>query len=369
MKQVLLFTNIFPHYRRSLWEKLINCKDFNIEIYYDNKDYIEIKNLAKNSIFKSKYGSLNYIKNLYFLDKILLWQSGVIFRCIFKKYDTIIFLGEFTCLSTWLGSLIGKIKKKKIIFWGHGLYGNESLLKKIIRILFLKLASHNLVYEKRSKKLLTDSGIDANKISVIFNSIDYQKQKEIYKKLEKSNPFKIFENKYPTLFFVGRLTPQKKIDMLINAVKKINEKFDVNLLIVGAGPSLKSLKLLAENLINQKKCIFFGECMDEKILSKLIYNSDLTVSPGNVGLTAIHSLSYGPPVCTHSNFSNQMPEAECIREGDNGFFFHENDINSLEKKIYDWLRNGKRFNRDEVRNVIDKYYNENYQIKIITKVV
>ena len=44
------------------------------------------------------------------------------------------------------------------------------------------------------------------------------------------------------------------------------------------------------------------------------------VSPGNVGLTAIHSLSYGTPVLTHNNFNNQMPEVESIQPGFNGYF-------------------------------------------------
>ena len=49
--------------------------------------------------------------------------------------------------------------------------------------------------------------------------------------------------------------------------------------------------------------------------------SDLTVSPGNIGLTAIHSLSYGTPVCSHSNFNNQMPESEAIINFEKWFFF------------------------------------------------
>ena len=70
-------------------------------------------------------------------------------------------------------------------------------------------------------------------------------------------------------------------------------------------------------------CIFYGATYDEKELSKLIYMSDLTVSPGNIGLTAIHSLSYGTPVCSHSNFNNQMPESEAIINFENGFFFRK----------------------------------------------
>ena len=53
----------------------------------------------------------------------------------------------------------------------------------------------------------------------------------------------------------------------------------------------------------------------------------------NVGLTAIHSLSFGTPVLTHNNFDNQMPEVQAINEGENGGFFIENDLEDLIKKI------------------------------------
>ena len=55
----------------------------------------------------------------------------------------------------------------------------------------------------------------------------------------------------------------------------------------------------------------------------------MLVSPGNVGLNAVHALSYGTPVITHNNVNNQMPEHETIIENFNGCFHKENDINSI----------------------------------------
>ena len=60
---------------------------------------------------------------------------------------------------------------------------------------------------------------------------------------------------------------------------------------------------------------------DENEIGDLIYNADLCVSPGNVGLTAIHTLTYGTPVLSHANFPNQMPEFEAIDKDFTSFLF------------------------------------------------
>lgn len=78
-----------------------------------------------------------------------------------------------------------------------------------------------------------------------------------------------------------------------------------------------------------KKCIrervdknvwFYGSCYDEQTNAELIYNADMCVAPGNVGLTAIHAMTFGCPVITHSDFKWQMPEFEAIHPGKTGDF-------------------------------------------------
>lgn len=61
------------------------------------------------------------------------------------------------------------------------------------------------------------------------------------------------------------------------------------------------------------------------------------VSPGNVGLNCIHSLSYGVPVLTHDNFSYQNPEVEAIKNHENGLFYRYNDFDDMTNKIKAWF--------------------------------
>ena len=104
----------------------------------------------------------------------------------------------------------------------------------------------------------------------------------------------------------------------------------------------------------------------------MINNHLLCVSPGNIGLTAIHSLTYGTPAITHNNFSNQMPEFEAIQDGFTGSFFEENDINSLKLSIQKWLSKHPIKNDELIKNcysIIDRYYNPQYQIKLLKSIL
>ena len=119
-----------------------------------------------------------------------------------------------------------------------------------------------------------------------------------------------------------------------------------------------------------KQVWMFGPCFSEEILGELIYNSSVCVSPGNIGLTAMHSLVYGTPVITQDNFKNQGPEFESVVESFSGSFFKEDSISDLCDKIKIWIsKNYKQ--RETIRQncykVISERYNPNNQREILKK--
>lgn len=369
MKKVYLFSNIYPLYRKSIWDKLLKSKAFSTTFFFSTKPIANIACVPIDKVYtQAEQKAFQPLKNI-FLSQWLLWQIGVLQRT-FDKVSAAIFLGEMTVLSTWIAVLVFKLRGAKVIFWGHGLYGDESSFKRNLRLRFLKLADHNLVYENRAKELLINNGLEANTVSVVYNSINYEEQKELFNKHEAAPPKGVFKNSYPTLLFVGRLTPQKKVNQLLQAAMALNKvNYKCNVLLVGDGPSKKSLQVEAQPLILQGQCIFYGTTYNEEELSRLIYTSQLVVSPGNIGLTAIHALSYGTPVCSHSNFNHQMPEVEAIIEGENGFLFDEDDVLSLTKGIKAWFKKHPTLERKKVRTIIDKSYNPNFQLSVIETVL
>ena len=215
------------------------------------------------------------------------------------------------------------------------------------------------------------AGFESSKIFIIYNSLDYELQKKYFEDYQKNNikkEFTFFKNsKLKTIIFLGRLTSVKKIDLLIKSVNKLNSKIvKFNLLIIGEGPQKSLLKKISKKGLDKGWIYFYGKTYDESELSKLIYSSDLMVSPGNTGLNAVHALSYGTPVATHNNFNKQMPEAAIIEVKKTGFFFNENDSDDLSFNIELWFSKFS-FNTTQLerRGIIDEKYNPEYQVKII----
>lgn len=364
MMRSCLIYNFAQHYRTNVFSVL--DKNLNIDFVFGNR-YLDVKKMDYSLISNS----VKEVKNIYFGP--FYWQYGSL-SYVFKEYDVYILLGEYLCLSSWLISIIARIRNKKIIFWTHGWYGNEGLLKRFVKKLFFKLGSHIMTYGNYARDLMIKEGFPSNKISVIHNSLAYDKQLELRKSLTKSDIYKThFGNDNPVLIFIGRLTKVKKLDLLIDAVERLKQKGQFfNLVFVGDGEESSYLKTKVEQLQLNNQTWFYGACYDEKSNAELIYNSDLCVAPGNIGLTAMHSMVFGTPCLTHNDFKWQMPEFEAIHEGITGSFFERENLDSLVEAIQNWFdsnRNDRATVRMACYKEIDEQWTPYFQLAVIKKIL
>ena len=131
------------------------------------------------------------------------------------------------------------------------------------------------------------------------------------------------------------------------------------------------LEFLASDLGLKEKVWFYGALYDEKKIAEFLYNADICVSPGNVGLTDMHAMTFGCPVISHDNFPLQMPEFEAIEPGKTGAFFKEDDTDSLAEAIRNWMANcgDREAVRQACYKVIDEKYNPHVQIRIIKDII
>ncbi len=360
--KIALIYNYGQHYRLGIFSIL----DARLGMHFYFGDKMEdVKKLEYSQLsnFKMELKNINLVSDLY-------WQSGAV-SILFKNYDTYIVHGGYHYVSTWVLLLLSKFLNKRVYLWTHGCYGSETLLKASIQNLFFRMADGLLLHGVHARELLKKRGFSSENLHVIYNSLDYQKQLLIRSKLTKSNVyFNYFGNRDPVLLYVGRLSKGKRLDILINAVENLlNKGIRLNLALVGSGAEELNLKERSKKI--SSRVWFFGSAYDEEIIGELFYNSSVCISPGNVGLLAMHSLVYGTPVITHSDFSSQMPEFEAITDNITGSFFIKNDVTDLENKIIFWL--SRLLDQDLVKNecykVIDELYNPNCQFRLIEKVI
>lgn len=354
--------NIGPHYREPIYQAIAN--QFHCDYYFGDRVNTKIKKLDYNTLpgFRKELKRLNFAKDFY-------WQRGA-GRLFFRPYKTYIVTGEPFCLSTWVLAILCKFTRKKCIAWTHGWYGKETGIKRFIKKTFFKLFSHILTYNEYTIPLLEKEGFKKTKITCIANSLDSHRQLEIRKRLQKTDIFtEYFNNDNPVILYCGRIQKVKKLEMILDSAKSLLENCTpVNVVFVGKDDENVNLENYSKELGIADNVWMYGPCYDEEKLGEIFYNSAVCVSPGNVGLTAIHSLTFGCPVVTHDNFTMQMPEFEAIKEGVTGSFFKENDMEDLASKIGVWIAKDaeeRELARTEAFREIDRKWNIDCQIETL----
>lgn len=351
-----------PNYRENIY--LAIDKHYHCDWYFGDPDpTIKQMDLSKLK-YVYHYRSFGNPKKLY-------WQGGLISCLFMRKYVNFFVLSQSRSISFYLFVLLKKIffPKKKIYCWGHGWYGREGSLRQSISKLMLNCIDGQFVYNNRARNLMVGAGADPNKIFTIYNSLDYDRQLTIRKLLKPSTVYiDHFSNNFPVLLFIGRLTEVKRLDLLLDAMHildKSGHKF--NLILIGTGEKLEYLTSKTKEYGLEDRVWFYGPCYDEAQNAQLIYDADLCVAPGNVGLTAIHTMMFGTPVITHNDLPWQMPEYEAIKPGISGNFFERNNVESLAKSINNWIGNVQ--DRELVRKAcyeeIDSKWNPYNQMRII----
>ena len=116
--------------------------------------------------------------------------------------------------------------------------------------------------------------------------------------------------------YVGRLSFEKNIDLIINALRHID---GIKLLIAGKGPAKDSLVEAAEKAGVSDRVVFAGFVSDEE-LTQLYAAADVCVSASKFetqGLSILEALACGVPVAC----ANERAFKDVIKNGVNGFLF------------------------------------------------
>jgi glycosyltransferase involved in cell wall biosynthesis len=274
-----------------------------------------------------------------------LWQSGALRVALRRDIDAIVFLGVCWHLSTWVAAMAARLSGKRVLFWTHGLYGTESRARRIFRITFLRIAHHVMFYGNHARMLAEQAGLPAKRLSTIYNSLDVESQRSLRallllddEQLERHRADLFKDPTAPILVFVGRLIPEKRLDMLLDAMAELRSRNVVaNALLIGSGPAEEMLRKKASALGLSEHLRFIGKCYEESRLAPLIAMSDICVTPGSIGLTCMHALAYGTPVITHDDPCTQGPEFEAVVPGLTGDLFRKGDASHLATVIAGWL--------------------------------
>ncbi len=359
-----MFFNDLAVYRKSIYKML--DEEYDCEWYIEDID-TGVKEFAETELKKVHRLPIRKLGPFYRVKGLL--------KLLREDFDIYLMLGSTRNISLFTFCICKRLfaPKKRVYYWSHGFYGKETRLEiSLWKKPLFKLPNAIFTYGEYSKSLMIKNGFDPDKIHPIHNSLDFDRQMELRKRIRVSKLYEEhFGNDYPVLIMIGRLNLRKHLDMLFDAAAILKERGNIyNIVIIGDGEDRVKLEQLSIHLGLQNNTWFYGACYDEVRNAELLLNADLCVVPGDIGLTAIHSLMFGVPVITHNCYKLQGPEFEVIKDGETGAFYEYGSVTDLAAKIGDWFaKNGN--NRERIRvvcnNEIDSFWNPYFQIEVFKK--
>ena len=201
-----------------------------------------------------------------------------------------------------------------------------------------------LVSNYLKRNLLNDYLID-NKSIVLPNFLDKIFDGEI-NVMPLNNKFK--------LICVARLVPSKGINVLIQAIKKVQSFHnEIILKIIGDGSELDRLKKLVKDLDVICQVEFLGKLTREEIKAEL-EDADLFIFPSlfeTFGLVVLEALACGVPV-----LSTKSGGPEELINDSNGILVDVNDEDTIAVQILLVINGKRKFNRKYIqKTTLEKY--------------
>jgi glycosyltransferase involved in cell wall biosynthesis len=201
----------------------------------------------------------------------------------------------------------------------HRLVGVTTAIKRW----FTTLADGFIAYTKSGSEKLIESGYPHDRTFFVQNTIDMTEQLRLYE-AERGTDEAAIRREFglrpdSTVFvFIGRLVPIKRVDQLIDAVRRINqnklsERF-VEAVIIGAGMCEAELRVQATDVPGIH---FLGALPPNDQVARSLKVSAATVVAGMVGLVANHAFAHGSPVITR-DLETHSPEVEYIEHEKSG---------------------------------------------------
>ena len=203
-------------------------------------------------------------------------------------------------------------KRNKLIVTTHYHGGGHTFFRNLLHVPYrfiirgILVRADEIICVSRSEKDLLTSRFEINnsKIVVIPNGIDLTEFQKLTKNANKSN----------TILYVGRLEKYKRIDVIVKALKELDDS--TRLEIVGAGPYHEKLLTLINRLGLKSRVAIVQDLTREELLTA--YGSaGVFVMPSKYeayGITVAEALAAGTPciVANNSALSQWIDGKNCV---------------------------------------------------------
>lgn len=170
----------------------------------------------------------------------------------------------------------------------------QGISSALYRLYAQSLASFDrvIIFSDQQKTLLENYGVPANNVTVIPNGVDIQKYTPGPSTYKESIDADVLVG------YLGRVDPEKNVDILARAFQEIDPPDEVKLVIIGGGSERRRL----ERRFRGPSVVFTGQVMDEAERITMLRAMDVFVLPSLVeglSLSLLEAMACGiAPVAT-----------------------------------------------------------------------
>ena len=133
------------------------------------------------------------------------------------------------------------------------------------------------------------------------------------------------------IVFVGRVTLEKEIDVILRALPRLDPALDVSLTIVGDGDQRKNLERLARELGIESRVEFTGRVTDTELRAHLTRASAFVIASiaELQSIATMEAMASGLPIIA----ADAMALPHLVQVGENGFLFQPGNDRELAEQI------------------------------------
>jgi glycosyltransferase involved in cell wall biosynthesis len=261
---------------------------------------------------------------------------------------SLLFLGSW-CVDSLMFLLLKALTGLRIVYGSStSEYANLKGFRKLLRVAATKwrfvYCDSFVTYGEAARSILMRKGIPDNRIFVAFNSLDTDKLAAIKRELENQGTSwkqelsqRLGINDYSkVILFLGRIRPEKKLDLLLRAFPLIKKREHNAILLIVGDSAREEWRLSLVGTHPNRDCIVFAApTFDDREVAQYFLLSHVAVFPGWISLATQFAMCMGVPVvCAPAG-----NEKEYIRDGQNGYFFKTDDPIDLADKVSLALKN------------------------------
>jgi len=338
--RVFLQQRTIAHYRKKLFSTLSRVPDCEFTIAADGEyESPVLKGLSVGELGDIRFRQVSF-KNLKLpLIGQLFWQPRFLAHVWRDRPDVVIAEGSPYSLTAWVLGPVTRALNIPLLLWTHGLVENEQGVKWKIRRILYRLADGLLLYGDRAKEMLVGKGFPADRLHVVYNSLDVDEQRRVADALTPAecDGFRTslgMKDGDRLAVFTGRLQPRKQLEMLVEAVARLSgDGKRMHVAFIGDGSARRDLATQAQKLGVGDQVHFLGARYEESFVGLVMSASDICVIPSAAGLTVMHALAYGTPVLLNDRPETNLPEMEAVKDGVTGFFFKYGNVENLADRL------------------------------------